>query len=308
MDHELKQRLIGAVVVTALAAIFVPMLFDDPVENSAQLVTEQTIPAPVNTATDTANKVPTSTEQVLTAPSTESSASVETDENVVLNDEVDDTQVKPANTEDGLIVETPGYAEEGTEPVADDELVETPKSAQTSKPAATVTPAVVAAQDQEKKAVKPKTSPSASEQELLKKMQAAKLQQETVVPEAKKPVLTKKIEAPVAAVKEAPKQASPAKAIAAAVTNQKKPEVAKPGVASRWYIQVGSFSKKENALSLWEGLRAQGLPASLDTVQTDKGTTYRLRVGPELDGKKAAAMKSRLDKQNINSILVSEQP
>ena len=33
MNQELKQRLIGAVVVTALAAIFIPMLFDDPVDN-----------------------------------------------------------------------------------------------------------------------------------------------------------------------------------------------------------------------------------------------------------------------------------
>ncbi len=32
MDQDLKQRLVGAVVITALAAIFVPMLFDDPVE------------------------------------------------------------------------------------------------------------------------------------------------------------------------------------------------------------------------------------------------------------------------------------
>jgi DedD protein len=53
-------------------------------------------------------------------------------------------------------------------------------------------------------------------------------------------------------------------------------------------------------------LHEQGLAASLDTVQTDKGTSYRLRLGPELDGKKAAAMKSRLDKQNIKAILMSE--
>ena len=44
MEHELKQRLIGAVVVTALAAIFIPMLFDDPVDTSGKTVTELTIP------------------------------------------------------------------------------------------------------------------------------------------------------------------------------------------------------------------------------------------------------------------------
>jgi DedD protein len=44
MNQELKQRLIAAVVVTALAAIFIPMLFDDPVDNSGQLVSELVIP------------------------------------------------------------------------------------------------------------------------------------------------------------------------------------------------------------------------------------------------------------------------
>jgi len=75
----------------------------------------------------------------------------------------------------------------------------------------------------------------------------------------------------------------------------------------RWYIQVGSFSQKENALSLWDKLHQQGFPVSLDTIPSEKGpTTYRLRIGPELDGKKAAAMKLKLDKQNIKAILLSE--
>ena len=105
-----------------------------------------------------------------------------------------------------------------------------------------------------------------------------------------------------------PKQPNSAKSLAAAVAEAKNSEVAPKPAAKlvRWYIQLGSFSKKENATSLWESLHEQGLPASLDTVQTDKGTSYRLRLGPELDGKKAAAMKARLDKQNIKAILMSE--
>ena len=71
MDHELKQRLIGAVVVTALCAIFIPMLFDDPVDNSGQLVSELSIPAPANSGADTAGKLPTSADQVLKLPDPE---------------------------------------------------------------------------------------------------------------------------------------------------------------------------------------------------------------------------------------------
>jgi DedD protein len=44
MDQELKQRLIGAAVITALAAIFVPMLFDDPIDESGKSINELTIP------------------------------------------------------------------------------------------------------------------------------------------------------------------------------------------------------------------------------------------------------------------------
>ena len=44
MDQELKQRLIGAAVITALAAIFVPMLFDDPIDESGKSINELAIP------------------------------------------------------------------------------------------------------------------------------------------------------------------------------------------------------------------------------------------------------------------------
>jgi DedD protein len=44
VDQELKQRLIGAAVITALAAIFVPMLFDDVVDETGKNVNELKIP------------------------------------------------------------------------------------------------------------------------------------------------------------------------------------------------------------------------------------------------------------------------
>ena len=69
MDQELKQRLIGAVVVTALAAIFIPMLFDDPVDQSGQVVSELVIPAaPVKASEDAANKLPANADEVLAQP------------------------------------------------------------------------------------------------------------------------------------------------------------------------------------------------------------------------------------------------
>jgi DedD protein len=86
MNQELKQRLIGAVVVTALAAIFIPMLFDDPVDNSGQSVSELVIPAtPVNTGEESANKLPTSANQVLNRPDTGSKTVMNTEEETELS-------------------------------------------------------------------------------------------------------------------------------------------------------------------------------------------------------------------------------
>ena len=69
MDQELKQRLIGAVVISALAAIFIPMLFDDPVQDQGKFINELKIPEPPKeTFAETAENLPDSVEQVLTLP------------------------------------------------------------------------------------------------------------------------------------------------------------------------------------------------------------------------------------------------
>ncbi|MEY2666131.1 MAG: hypothetical protein RLZZ384_302, partial [Pseudomonadota bacterium] len=151
------------------------------------------------------------------------------------------------------------------------------------------TPVTVAEEDSSAVDVKKKPT-SKLEEELLKQVHAAKLVDSAST-------------APVKSVNPVPvvdSASADAKKIAAAVT---APKTTTP---SRWYIQVGSFTKKENATALLEGLQKEGLPALLEPVQTEKGVSYRLRVGPELDGKRAAAMKRKMDEQNIKSILVSE--
>jgi DedD protein len=93
------------------------------------------------------------------------------------------------------------------------------------------------------------------------------------------------------------------------VSVQKLPPVTQKSKAepSRWFLQAGSFSKKENAVMLTDSLRKQGFPVLLETIQVDgQGTFYRLKVGPELDKKRADSMKAKLDKQNIHSLLIAE--
>jgi len=301
MDHELKQRLIGAVVVTALCAIFIPMLFDDPIDDSGQLVSELSIPEPVNSGEGMASKLPASTDEVLTQSDSESLVT-ETD---------------------GDILESTGAEEEDVQPI--DESSEIDVVEEIASPVKTTKP--------EKVQLKSTTQKPVSEQELVeadvveevkkpvKAIKPEKVQPKSTLP---KPVSTPKpvdaaeaLKKPVKAPKPEniqPKLVSAPKPLVPVVEAAKKPvsapkaEPSKPAPELvRWYIQAGSFSQKENALSLWDKLRQQGFPVSLDTIPSEQGSTvYRLRIGPELDGKRAAAMKSKLDKQNIKAILISE--
>jgi DedD protein len=376
MDHELKQRLIGAVVVTALCAIFIPMLFDDPVDNSSQVVSELSIPAPTDTSADTVGKLPTNAEQVLKSQDLEplsTETAGDTLESTGAAEEVEEEpeagQAKQGRSGESLYAESEGYtnAEKPVEPT---------KSRQKQASAEQSLPAAHASRlrpvDETDKNIAPKaqvrdTHAETATKEAAKIKKAAEMAKSTTATDGgsvamgttarmqELPVKKLENESPATArnsgtkagaldeasapahgprlrpVDEAARQTtvkSPdtAKSLAVAVAEAKKPATATDGgsvaigttarmrpVAPkanvklvRWYIQLGSFSKKENAMSLWDSLREQGVPASLDTIETDKGTAYRLRVGPELDGKKAAAMKSRLDKQNIKAILMSE--
>ncbi|WP_432740806.1 SPOR domain-containing protein [Methylobacter sp. G7] len=278
MDHELKQRLIGAVVVTALCAIFIPMLFDDPVDNSGKLVSELSIPTPGSDG----RIVPSSADQVLGLPDPEP-LSIENASDTPESVGVEEEPEKQDRSGESLYAESEGYTEDANTK----DLVEQPLSAD--------------ATDDDGESTQLGDSQIKTVVKVPEKVQK--------VIETIKPVTVKKpVQPPVTVKQSTPKPSSVTKDLAAVVAEAKKPVAAAKASSKlvRWYIQLGSFSKKENAVSYWKSLNEQGLPASLDTVQTDKGITYRLRLGPELDQKKAAAMKARLDKKNIKAVLMSE--
>ena len=244
MNQELKQRLIGAVVVTALAAIFIPMLFDDPVDNSGQLVSELVIPkTPINTGEESANKLPTSANQVLNKSEAGSETVVNTEEEAEL----------ASNGPLPMSIDEP--IDDEPEPVAE------PAG---DEPAAQDTGAIDKAKKQAKKPEPAAGKPIAKEQ--------------PVTPEA--------------------------------VSKPEKPAIkpTKPSAElSRWYLQAGTFSKKENAVSLLETLHKQGLPATLETTKgAGNAPLYRIKVGPALEKKRAAEMKAKLDSQKIPSLLIAE--
>jgi DedD protein len=295
MNQELKQRLIGAVVVTALAAIFIPMLFDDPVENSSQSVSELVIPAtPVNTGEESANKLPTSANQVLNTPEAGSKTIVNTDEESELSAN------KPLPSDDSIGGEPEVNTEEEPEQPVDepDQPIDEPATDRSSESLDT------GIADETTKPVKTEKTLHEDESSKQKSTPKLPLKTDAAVVTPKKPV--KKTETGTTT-----KQSAKAKPLTAAAVNKTEKPVIKPEKSSselsRWSIQAGTFSKKENAMALMETLRKQGLPITLETAKSAGNTPlYRLKVGPVLEKKRAVEMKAKLDSQKIQSILIAE--
>ena len=308
MNQELKQRIIGAIVVTALAAIFIPMLFDDPIENSGQSVSELAIPAtPLNSNEVSANKLPSNANQVLNVPDNESETLVNTEEESELSKDNQLSEEIPTNddptvnnTDEDIVVQADSKSKNSnTPPSLDTGVVETHKPSISKK-----TLPELAKQE-------PTPEPVWEEEKAIEV--PAALVNTTKTKTAPIKVKIKPI-API-------KTATPENIISKKITTTEKPLPVKavitdkPTVAptkpkaelSRWTIQVGSFSKKENATTLMETLRKQNLPVTLDTIKSDNdGLIYRLKIGPTLEKKRAIEMKTKLDTLKIQSFLLSE--
>jgi DedD protein len=291
MNPELKQRLIGAAVVTALATIFIPMLFDDPVENTGQSVSELSIPAaPIKSTEVSANKLPTPANKTPKKPNAAEPANPEgepvTDAEMVDDAEAEATTEPPVNESTPTPADAKAVAEAEQLPAAEEE----------SEPLDT--------------GVIPEAKPS------VKKPTTKPIKPvvDTEVP-AKVKLPIKKIETNTPKLSPATK---PADVVVATKPVIKTPPTAKPVVVGtpekaaktpelvRWTIHAGSFGQKDNATTLMKTLREQGIPVSIETIPSAKGPMYRLKIGPELDKKKAAANKAKLDKQGVNNVLISE--
>ncbi|MGJ0486556.1 MAG: SPOR domain-containing protein [Methylomicrobium sp.] len=270
MDQELKQRLIGAAVVTALAAIFIPMLFDDPVDTSGQTVSEMTIPEPpANAPNGPESKLPADAASVENPANSVSSAPSAA---VALNTGNGIEKIEP-----GLQENAPADYEPPAEMDVNTDSNNTPdEEPEIAQPAPEPQPAIDNIPSEPSvpaKTIAPKTSSPVSEQ-------AAR-------PTAPSPVIK-------------PAPAEPAEIPV-------KPSAPKnPAKFERWTIQAGSYTKKENAVSQRDKLRKLGFPSTLETLSTGKGPIYRLKIGPELSRQRAIEIRNRLNQQNIKTIILAE--
>jgi DedD protein len=280
MDHELKQRLIGAIVVTALAAIFIPMLFDDPVDTSGKAVKELTIPpAPVGATPETSRNLPDDKAQVLNRPDIELNAS-----------EVNEDSAEAAT----------GEATVGDVPTEEQSGQESPGDVNKSAGAESFENEPGEGIPSDKAEDSGLDTGIVQETDSLKNNQNSKITNETTKKILSSSGTTEKpVSKPEAVeITKSKSVADKPKAIEKSLKDTKKPS----SKLVRYSIQAGSFSKRENAQALVDKLRKQGLPATI----TAKGDLFRVKVGPSLDKDKAKEMKAKLDKQNIKGLLTSE--
>lgn len=278
MDQELKQRLIGAAVITALAAIFVPMLFDDPIDETGKSINELKIPELPTKAQDVEiMPLPEKVEDVAAIPAVDETTKVQ----AMAVDEGE------AEVEAKLEAPKPQTRLGGKETTLPTRGVPAP---------APISPRAAVAQAEEEPA-------EAEDLPVINK--PLKQSAPAVQPlQAINPV--PKVLKPVAKLPEAkPDAVTAIPAPAAQVTASKPAPIAEDN--NRWYLQAGTFSQKANAVSLQENLKQQGFAALVKEVASDKGTVFKVRIGPIVDKAKAQAVKAKLAQINVNSFVSAEE-
>ncbi|HVK52713.1 MAG TPA: SPOR domain-containing protein [Pseudoxanthomonas sp.] len=106
--------------------------------------------------------------------------------------------------------------------------------------------------------------------------------------------------APAAKPSESPKPAAAAPKPAATVAAPSAPAASNVGFA----VQLGAFAKPEDANALRDKVRAGGYSAFVEQVRTDKGTLSRVRVGPVASRAEADTLKAQVaSKFGINGMV-----
>jgi len=308
MDLSLKQRLLGAVVLIALAIIFVPMFLSGPAPPQTSETVNLAIPPapdrefqnrvlPVDAAPDPAKSAeqpavtreplatvqtpprppeipqPTASTSVATAPADVAKPKPETPEPTPATAE----SSKPATAEPGRAASGHFYVHLGIYAATKnaEDLVATLKQGGF--------PAFAEASDYQGKAaervrVGPYEDRAAAE--------AARLRIKQVKPTVPGSVV---------------QLATDAKADA-------PPTAVAPNRAGGWAVQLGAFKTVDEANKVRDRLKNAGFAAFVDKLAAENGTLWRVRAGPEADRGNADKLRGRIkDKLKLDGMVVTQQ-
>lgn len=275
METKLRQRVIGGIVLAALAIIFLPVFFKGS--------NVSTGPHQVNIS----EKIPATPPKPDASDVTDVSGTNTPDDNrvVTLTQQGDSLVASVAEKP----AKTPAQPASANAPAAEKPVAQNPMTPTTSTtntapddamPVADSLKQVVASQIQPDVVKKPENSKSTDEAGITKSLNAA--------------------EDRVLDVKPAPK-INLGKQIAVKFIKQKPKAVTLGG----WAVQLGAFEDDAHAASLVKQLKGHGFAAYEEKIKTKKGNLTRVLIGPETKRAKAELVLAKLEKDlQVKGVIV----
>lgn len=290
MESGLKQRLIGAAVLVALAVIFLPMLVQGPAPDSG--VSDMPLQIPDQPAgeyetrdlplvtpgatsadgvldnddalptVDTATAPPEGDAPAATAPSQDAA-------------DANSDAMLPATTAGGNYAVS--FGAYGSSANADTVVTRL----RAAKLPGYREQAMLAGKPAWRVRIGPYATRAEAEAARIAAREVRDIDARVIALDAEKAASAATATAPATKPAEAPKPAA---------TETQKPAAADVGFA----VQLGAFSKPAEATVLRDRVRAAGMTAFTDTVQTDKGTLTRVKAGPVLSRADADKLRAQV--------------
>jgi len=305
MDTALKQRLIGAVVLVALAVIFLPMLIKGPAPDSGVSDVPLDVPAAPGGEYETR-------ELPLVTPGNAPSGGVVGLENgapaapqSAPASEAIPLGAAPAASAEMLPATTAGgnfavnFGAYATTADADAVIARLKQS----KLPAYREPATINGKTAYRVRIGPYADRATAESVRLQAAQVRSdvkavvvtLDTQTTTPAPTSVPQAAAVAAPVTTQALPPEPAKPVAAAQPVAPTTKPVEAPKPAAATVGFaVQVGAFSKPADANAMRDKLRASGFSAFVEQVLTDKGTLSRVRVGPVANRADADKLKAQV--------------
>jgi cell division septation protein DedD len=309
MDSRLKQRLVGAAVLVALAVIFLPMLVQGPAPDSGVSDVPLSMPdappgeyetrdLPLVTPGETPDGGAVGVQQTApaTTPASATSAAIPVPDDAASSQPIalgggDATQAQPLPVPDEAALPpvtaagdyVVGFGSYATSAAADAVVA----ALRASQLPARREAATVAGKSAWRVRIGPYASRADAE---IARLRASHVRDgvdaRVVVLDAPPPVSTPATQAPVSdPVPLPPATSAPSNAAAS------RPPIP---VATGFAVQLAAYSKASEATALRDRLRATGFTAFTESVDTDKGALTRVRVGPVITRAEADQLRTQV--------------
>jgi DedD protein len=291
MDPALKQRLLGAVVLVALAVIFLPMLLDSPAPPSGEAMRVE-IPPPPDRRFET-RVLPLDAGQPAVDPSERAAVALPPEEPIATLEAEVPARIDAISGED-----TSGAAQPPAQAASEPPPPPPARVAAVERPAPGRLPGSTA--DGRFMVNLGSFGQRQNADSLADQMRGTGISAQVDLVTVDGRTLSRVRSGPYRTRTEADQVRLAAQRAVSGLnpTISELTEAASadpaPGRAAGWAVQVGVFGQQENADALRDRLRQGGFAAYVQRLDGDGGASWRVRVGPEAERANADRLKDSL--------------